>query len=50
MKQGGEIQEFVSRRVREMREDKETVKAMAKRLGVGRSTIYRWMEEGYILL
>lgn len=50
VKEGGEIQEFVARRVRDMAEDKETIHAMAKRLGVSRSTLYRWMDQGYILL
>lgn len=48
MKEGGEIHLFISQRVRDLQEDKETIREISKKLGVDRSTIYRWRDAGYI--
>ena len=49
MRKGGEIHNFISRRVRDLQEDEQiSIKEISKRLGVDRSTIYRWREQGFI--
>jgi transposase-like protein len=48
MRSEGEIVDFIQRRARDLEEEGVTVREMAKRLGVDRTTIYRWREKGLI--